>query len=246
MEKRYYWLKLKEDFFDDDTIQYIEEQENGVKYVNFYLKLCLKSIKQEGRLMRLIGEVYMPYDYKALSKLTNADIDTVNSAMMLFQSIGLVTIHESGEIYLNQINEMIGSETDSARRKRESRARLNLVGSDKLVTMSQESHIEKDTNKNKRNYSESFQEFWSCYPRKIDKGNAYKKFCARLTDGFTEEQLISASRMYAKECELNHTDEKYIKHPRTFLSDALPFMDYIETEEATATDEYKDDTWLLE
>lgn len=45
--KRYYWLKLKEDFFEDETIEFIESQKNGVKYVNFYLKLLLKSLKNE-------------------------------------------------------------------------------------------------------------------------------------------------------------------------------------------------------
>ena len=40
--KRYYWLKLKENFFDDETIRYIEEQDNGIQYSNIYLKLSLK------------------------------------------------------------------------------------------------------------------------------------------------------------------------------------------------------------
>ena len=52
--KRFYWLKLKEDFFDDETIRYIEEQENGIKYSNFYLKLCLKSLRTDGKLIRLV------------------------------------------------------------------------------------------------------------------------------------------------------------------------------------------------
>ena len=47
MAKKYYWLKLKNDFFDDDTIQFIEEQENGVAYVNFYLKLCLYLVLRQ-------------------------------------------------------------------------------------------------------------------------------------------------------------------------------------------------------
>ena len=60
--KKYYWLKLKSDFFDDDTIKFIEEQENGIKYSNFYLKLCLKSLKTDGKLIRLVGETLIPYD----------------------------------------------------------------------------------------------------------------------------------------------------------------------------------------
>lgn len=121
--KRYYWLKLKEDFFEDETIEFIESQKNGVKYVNFYLKLLLKSLKNEGYLIRYIGEKLIPYDLEALSRLTNCDFDTVRSAMDLFTEIGIVKKMESGEIYLTQINEMIGSETKKAESMRRLRAK---------------------------------------------------------------------------------------------------------------------------
>lgn len=126
--KKYYWLKLKEDFFDDDTISFIEEQENGVYYVNFYLKLCLKSLKADGRLIRLIGENLIPYDAKSLARLTNTPVDTVRVAMELFKQIGLVKVFETGEIYLSQMNEMIGSETDKAAIMRRKRAEQKVSG----------------------------------------------------------------------------------------------------------------------
>ena len=50
-DKKYYWIKLKEDFFEEDVISWIEEQEKGVYYSNFYLKLCLKAMNSEGRLI---------------------------------------------------------------------------------------------------------------------------------------------------------------------------------------------------
>lgn len=121
--KRFYWLKLNEDFFDDDTIRYIEEQENGVKYSNFYLKLCLKSLRTDGRLIRLVGEILIPYDVKSLSALTGVDVDTVRCAMALFEKIGCVKMLDSGELYISQLAEMVGSETDKAKLMRASRAR---------------------------------------------------------------------------------------------------------------------------
>ena len=124
-EKRYYWLKLNEDFFDDDTVTYLEEQENGHEYVIFYLKLCLKSLKDEGSLIRYVGNTLMPYDSKALAKLTNTSIDTVNVCMKAFHDIGLIEVKETGEIYMSQINEMIGSETDNAKRVRKHRLMKN-------------------------------------------------------------------------------------------------------------------------
>ena len=119
--KTYYWLKLDKDFFEDDTTMWLEEQTNGKDYVLFYLKLCLKSLKDNGFMVRYVGERLMPYDVKALSKLTNTPVDTVAIALKLFVKIGLISIQESGEIYLNQIKEMIGTETDSAKRMRKKR-----------------------------------------------------------------------------------------------------------------------------
>ena len=129
--KRYYWLKLDESFFEDDTIAWLEEQENGKDYVIFYLKLALKSLKDDGRLIRYVGETLIPYDVKALAKLTNTSPDTVAVAMKTFLDIGLVSQLESGEIYLNQIEEMVGSETDVAKRVRKHRAKKALGGGEK-------------------------------------------------------------------------------------------------------------------
>lgn len=126
--KRFYWLKLKEDFFDDETIRYIEEQENGIKYSNFYLKLCLKSLRTDGKLIRLVGEILIPYDVKSLSVLTGVDVDTVRCAMAIFQKIGCVQMLESGELYIAQISEMVGSETDKAKIMRQTRAREKMNG----------------------------------------------------------------------------------------------------------------------
>lgn len=124
--KRYYWLKLPEDFYDDDTIQWIEDQENGAAYVNFYLKLLLKSLSDDGRLIRYVGQRLIPYDVKSLSRLTNTDTDTVRVALELFVKIGLVERLDTGEIYMSQIDEMIGSETQAATRMRKMRARKAL------------------------------------------------------------------------------------------------------------------------
>jgi predicted phage replisome organizer len=119
--KRYYWLKLQENFFEDDTIDFIEGQENGEKYVLFYLKLCLKALKNEGKLIRYVGEMLLPYDDVGIAKLTRTDIDVVRSALLLFSRIGLIKKMDSGEIYLTQLNEMVGTETQKAKYMRQRR-----------------------------------------------------------------------------------------------------------------------------
>lgn len=121
MAKKYYWLKLKEDFFEEDAISWIEEQENGKDYCLFYLKLCLKSLKTNGLLIRNVGSMLVPYDIKTLSRVTNTDPDTVRVAMELFKRIGLVQILENGEIYISELQNMVGSETSKAQLMRNKR-----------------------------------------------------------------------------------------------------------------------------
>lgn len=122
-QKKYYWLKLKEDFFDDDTIEWIEDQPNGSTYALFYLKLCLKSLKTNGVLIRNVGDMLIPYDAKKLAEITRTDTDTVKVAMDLFQKIGLIQILENGEIFISQLENMVGSETSKAQLMRNKRAR---------------------------------------------------------------------------------------------------------------------------
>lgn len=120
--KRYYWLKLKEDFFDDDTIQWIEEQPNGQLYCLFYLKLCLRSIKTDGVLVRKVGQMFIPYDVDKLAEITKTPVDTVRVAMELFKNLGIIQILENGEICISQFEDMVGSETDKAALMRKKRA----------------------------------------------------------------------------------------------------------------------------
>lgn len=132
MEKKYYWLKLKEDFFDDDTIKWIEEQDNGKEYCLFYLKLCLKAIKKEGSIIRIVGNSLIPYDMEGIAEITNTNIDTVMIAMEIFKKIGLIEIYDNGEIYMSQLNTMLGSETKWANYKRKQR-----LSKDKTVMIGQ-------------------------------------------------------------------------------------------------------------
>lgn len=149
--KRFYWLKLQEDFFEDETIRYIEEQENGIKYSNFYLKLCLKSLRTNGKLIRLVGEMLIPYDVKSLASLTGVDVDTVRCAMALFEKIGCVKVLDSGELFISQLSELVGSETDKAKMMRRLRA------SEKVTLLPEcypDKEIEKEQDKDTKSKSE--------------------------------------------------------------------------------------------
>lgn len=79
-------------------------------------------------------------------------------------------------------------------------------------------------------YSVCFESFWKEYPRKKEKAKAYKAYKARIKDGFSEVDLLTATRRYAEECRQKGTEERYIKLGATFLSANTPFIDYLENE----------------
>lgn len=120
-DTKFYWLQLKEDFFDEDSINWLEEQPNGKEYCLFYLKLCLKSLKTSGIMIRQVGEMLVPYDCKKLSEITNTEVDTVVVAMELLKKIGLIKVLDNGELYLTEIDKMIGSQSIGAFKKQQQR-----------------------------------------------------------------------------------------------------------------------------
>ena len=113
--KKYYWLKLKRDFFKRHDIRIIESMPNGKDYVLFYLKLMAESIDHEGYLR---FNEFIPYDENMLSVITNTNIDTVRSAMTVLRQLGLVDKLDDQSIYMTEVEKFIGCETDWALKKR--------------------------------------------------------------------------------------------------------------------------------
>jgi predicted phage replisome organizer len=113
--KKYYWLKLKRDFFKRHDIRIIEEMPNGKDYILFYLKLLLESIDHEGSL-RFSDTI--PYNEQMLSVVTNTNIDIVRSAMKLFIELNMMSVFDDQTIYMNEVDKLIGCETEWAKKKR--------------------------------------------------------------------------------------------------------------------------------
>lgn len=100
-------------------------------------------------------------------------------------------------------------------------------GIPEVAKMETQSSISKDKDNIFNNYCMHFEKFWSVYPRKKEKAKAYKTYCARLKDGFSEDELLQAAQGYAAECCKEGRAEKYIKLCATFLSASTPFTDYL-------------------
>ena len=120
--KKYYWLKMKRDFFKRHDIRIIEEMPNGKDYVLFYLKLLLESIDHCGELR--FSET-IPYNEQMLAVITNTNIDLVRSAMKVFVQLKMVEMLDDETIYMTEVKKMVGSETASAERVRKHRAKLD-------------------------------------------------------------------------------------------------------------------------
>lgn len=118
MSKKYYWLKLTVDFFEREEIKLIENMKNGKEYIIFYMKLLLKSVNSEGKL--LFKDV-IPYTDDMLATVTGTDIDVVRSAVNLFSKLDLMQKLDDGALFMLETQKMIGHETEWARKKREYR-----------------------------------------------------------------------------------------------------------------------------
>ena len=128
--KKYYFLKLKEDFFDQREIVVLEGSKDGVLYVNILLKLYLKSLQHNGKL--LLNEM-TPLSAEMIALLTRHEIGTVERAMRAFMQLGLVEVLEDNTYYMPEIQEMTGKGSSDAERKARYR-RLKAEGNTPLLT----------------------------------------------------------------------------------------------------------------
>lgn len=120
---KFYWLQLREEFFESDEIDWLEEQPNGPAQVLFYLKLCLKSLKTNGLLVRRVGQMLIPYDAEKLADFTRSDVNTVQCAIVNLKMCGLVEVLEDGTLFMSHLTNLIGSQSVGAMKRQQQRAR---------------------------------------------------------------------------------------------------------------------------
>lgn len=127
--KRFYWIKLKTNFFSREDIDFLLSQKNGCEYVVLYQMLCLNTANNEGRLESKIGELIVPYNAdKIVRDCKYFDIDTVNVAMNLYRKLGLIYEEENeGILKISNYDEMVGSESKYAQQKRLYREKQKLL-----------------------------------------------------------------------------------------------------------------------
>lgn len=175
--KRYYWLKLKRDFFKRHDIRIVEGMPNGKDYVLFYLKLLVESIDHNG-LLRFSDTI--PYDETMLATITNTNIDIVRAALAIFQKLELMEFMDDQTIFMREVQSMIGSETDYAEKKRlwrEEKQAALLTSGDNVPELScgEETMSDKSKSKSKsiENIVSSYEE--TCPEPEVSDGGKTKK-----------------------------------------------------------------------
>lgn len=188
-----------------------------------FLHMLLRANWKEGRFEgRVIPKGSFASSLASLADESGLSVREVRTAISHLKMSGELTVERHAKFSVFTIENYLSYQSNDKGPTSERHS------TDKRATTIEEKKEEKKERNNK--YTCAFEEFWQAYPRKKDKGNAFKKFNARLNSGFSEVELIGAAKKYAVECASNQTEEKYIKHPATFLSDSLPFLEYIEKE----------------
>ena len=119
--KKYYYLRLKDNFFDSDELKILESMKDGYLYSNILLKLYLRSLKNDGKLV--VNE-RIPYNAEMLASVTGHQVGTIKQALSVFKDLGLIDVLDNGAIYMLDIQNFIGKGSSEADRKREYRQRI--------------------------------------------------------------------------------------------------------------------------
>ena len=157
--KKFYWLKLKRDFFKRHDIRIVEDMPNGKDYILFYLKLLVESVDHDGAL-RFSDTI--PYNEQMLATITNTNLDIVRASMKIFESLNMIEVIDDGTIYMNQVMSMIGSavDNDNANRQRRFREKKNasyVVNADAIPVSVTKSNADVTDDVTKDNESKSIE-----------------------------------------------------------------------------------------
>lgn len=232
----YYYLKIKENFFDTEDMKLLESMDNGYQYSNILMKMYLLSLKNGGKLMY---KDKIPYNSKMLSTILNHNIDILDKAINIFKELNLIEVMDTGAIFMIDIQNFIGKSSDEADRIRAFRSRIetekklenkNDVQMYNECTTNIANIKDKDItitkDKDRNIYMSEFESLWEIYPNKKGKDVAIKKYLLARKQGATYEQIRQGLESYIHYCKINNLETQYIKHGSTWFSQKAWKDDY--------------------
>ena len=240
-EKRYYWLKLKENYFDSPKIKKLRKIAGGDTYTIIYLKLQLLSIKNNGIIEY---EKIEPTFQEELALKLDEDVENISVTLSYLQAQGLVDVNENNDFFLIEASNNIGSESESAERVRLFRERKNQIAlqcNDSVTEVKQISISNSNSNSNSNSTSnnkdnkdseieQEFEEVWKLYPRKEDKKKAFSAYkTARKKASFDE--IKKGVETYSQHIKASNTDKRYIKLGATYFNGECWANNYEQSEQ---------------
>lgn len=220
--KKYYYLKLKDNFFDSEEMKILESQKNGIEYQTLYLKLCLLSLKSDGKL---IFKDYIPYDINMLSTVLRVGIDTVKTGIELLNKLKLIEITHSGIMYMTDIQSLIGKGSSEGDRIKSYRKRIKneskntakrtlgvQMYSNRTPELELELELEKELEKEKDNIDRFFCDWWELYDKKVGKQKAIKEFIKLHPNNELFNLIMNHTKKY---CETR--DKEFRKDPDGYI-----------------------------
>lgn len=234
--KKYYYLKLKENFFDSEEMIILQNMPDGYLYSDILMKLYLRSLKNSGKLM---FKDLIPYTPSALAQVVRHQIGTVEKALRIFQDLGLIEILDNGAIYMLDIQNFIGESSTEADRIRKYRNQIkqdvqmlqqtnnkstpeielekeidinnNIYGQDELDQKKQE-------NSEKALWEEQFEEFYKSYPKKVKKQDVKKWFKKNKPSSELFSSMMDSLEQFRGCKDWLKDKGQFIPYPSTWLN----------------------------
>lgn len=236
-DKKFYWIKLKTDFFNRVDIDFLLSQPNGCQYAVLYQMLCLNTANNDGKLETRIGEVIVPFNAeKVVRDCKYFDIDTVNVAMTLYRKMGLIYEQEDGTLRISKYEEMVGSETSSAKAMREWRSKKKLLQCDNNVIQEKDNRDKSKENRESdkeedleievindkslkpKQLESEFETIWKLYPRKKSKKNALRHYIVARKSGTQYDDVLNGLYAYLDYIKREKIETQFIKHGSTWFN----------------------------
>ena len=198
-EKKYYWLKLKKDFFQQHQIKVLKSLPNGRLYALIYLELMAESTSHEGELRY---SQMLPYDIITLSAVIDEDKDNVEKAIETLINLELIEILDDGTIFMREIEKLIGSETRSAVEKRKYREKQKQLAETKPKQIKTNAFIpptidevrEYCEERNKGVDYQKFFEYYSIADWKDSRGNPIKNWKQKMIANWEREIVVKPKK----------------------------------------------------
>lgn len=218
-DKKYYYLRMKESFFDEDKMVVLESMPDGYLYSNILLKLYLKSIKNNGKLML---NDYIPYNPQMIATITRHPVGVVEKAIQIFEKIGIVDVLDNGTIYMLDIQEYIGKTSTESDRKREYRRKIEEEKAKQMGHLSGQCDLEIELEKDIDKEIDKEKEIKKKKPQPTEPKKTFGSYKnVRLTDSQLQKLNIDygeAKTSQAIEFLSGYRQEKGYKSKEDYLS----------------------------